>query len=360
MPQETIGIKEQYTRFIGRKILFISLFLTLLILIAAVSSLLGSADIPAPDVYAAILNKFFPAQFIPSPTETIEVGGIMAIVWNSRLPRILMGVAAGIGLAVAGATMQGILRNPLASPYTLGIASAAGFGAALGILLDVGIAGGRYLVITNAFIFALIASAVIIGVARHRGTRPETMILAGIAIAYFFSAMTSLLQYFGDADAVKEVVFWMLGDLDRASWNDLTIAVLVLVCCIPLLILKSWDFNVMGAGDETAKSLGVNVERVRMVTMALASLVTAGVVCFTGSIMFVGLVAPHITRMIIGGDNRFLLPASGLVGAVLLVGADAISRSIIPPVILPVGVMTSFIGVPFFFYLIVRKRREYW
>ena len=353
-------IKEQYERFIGRKILFIFVFLILLILISAVSVLLGSADIPAADVYTTILNKFLPAHFAPSPTETIDAGAIKAIVWDNRLRRILMGVAAGVGLAFAGAAMQGILRNPLASPYTLGIASAAGFGAALGILLDVGIAGGRYLVVVNAFIFALIASAIIIGIARHRGARPETMILAGIAIGYFFSAMTALLQYFGEAEAVKEVIFWMLGELDRASWNELTISAIVLLCCIPLLMWKSWDLNVMGAGDETAKSLGVNVERTRMVTMILASLVTASVVCFTGTIMFIGLVAPHITRMVIGGDNRFLLPASGLVGAVLLVGADAVSRSIIPPVILPVGVMTSFIGVPFFFYLIIRKRREYW
>ncbi len=353
-------IKEQYTRFIGRKILFIVVFLILLILISAVSVLIGSADIPAADVYTTILNRFLPAHFAPSPTETIDVGAIKAIVWDNRLRRILMGVAAGVGLAFAGAAMQGILRNPLASPYTLGIASAAGFGAALGILLNVGIGGGRYLVVINAFIFALIASAIIIGIARHRGARPETMILAGIAIGYFFSAMTALLQYFGEAEAVKEVIFWMLGELDRASWNELTISAIVLLCCIPLLMWRSWDLNVMGAGDETAKSLGVNVERTRMVTMILASLVTASVVCFTGTIMFIGLVAPHITRMVIGGDNRFLLPASGLVGAVLLVGADAVSRSIIPPVILPVGVMTSFIGVPFFFYLIVRKRREYW
>lgn len=353
-------IKEQYERFIGRKILFIFVFLILLILISAVSVLIGSADIPAADVYTTILHKFLPAHFAPSPTETIDVGAISAIVWDNRLRRILMGVAAGVGLAFAGAAMQGILRNPLASPYTLGIASAAGFGAALGILLDVGIAGGRYLVVVNAFIFALIASAIIIGIARHRGARPETMILAGIAIGYFFSAMTALLQYFGEAEAVKEVIFWMLGELDRASWNELTISAIVLLCCIPLLMWRSWDLNVMGAGDETAKSLGVNVERTRMVTMILASLVTASVVCFTGTIMFIGLVAPHITRMVIGGDNRYLLPASGLVGAVLLVGADVVSRSIIPPVILPVGVMTSFIGVPFFFYLIIRKRREYW
>ena len=358
MPPETadikeVDIKEEYTRFIGRKILFIAILAALLILIAGIAASLGSANLALTDTYSAIIDRFLPDYFNPSKLAT-------NVVWNLRLPRILMGVAAGIGLAIAGSAMQGILRNPLASPYTLGIASAAGFGAALAILLGKGFVGGEYLVIANAFIFALLASLVIIGIARYKGARPETMILAGIAIMYFFSAMTSLLQYFGDADAVKEVVFWMLGDLDRSSWDTLGIVGIVLVLCVPLLMLKSWDLNVMAAGDETAKSLGVQVERVRVLSMILAALLTASIVCFTGTIGFIGLVSPHITRMTIGGDNRFLLPASGLVGAVLLVGADTIARNIIAPVILPVGIMTSFIGVPFFFYLIMRKGREYW
>ena len=350
---ETADIKEEYTRFIGRKILFITVLAALLILIVGISASLGSANIALTDAYSAILAKFLPGYFNPSNLAT-------NVVWNIRLPRILVGIAAGIGLAVAGSAMQGILRNPLASPYTLGIASAAGFGAALAILLGKGFVGGDYLVVANAFIFAMIASGVIIGIARFKGTRPETMILAGIAIMYLFSAMTSLLQYFGEAEDVNAVVFWMLGDLDKASWDQLGIISIILVLCVPLLLLKSWDLNVMAAGDETAKSLGVRVERVRMLTMALASLLTASIVCFTGTIAFIGLVSPHIARMSIGGDNRFLLPASALIGAVLLVTADMVARRIIAPNILPVGIMTSFIGVPLFFYLILRKRREYW
>lgn len=350
---ETADIKEEYTRFIGRKILFITVLAALLILIVGISASLGSANIALIDAYSAILDKFLPGYFNPSDLAT-------NVVWNIRLPRIMVGIAAGIGLAVAGSAMQGILRNPLASPYTLGIASAAGFGAALAILLGKGFVGGDYLVVANAFIFAMLASGVIIGIARFKGTRPETMILAGIAIMYLFSAMTSLLQYFGEEAEVTAVVFWMLGDLDKASWDQLGIISFILILCVPLLLLKSWDLNVMAAGDETAKSLGVRVERVRMLTMALASLLTASIVCFTGTIAFIGLVSPHIARMSIGGDNRFLLPASALVGAVLLVTADMVARRIIAPNILPVGIMTSFIGVPLFFYLILRKRREYW
>lgn len=256
--------------------------------------------------------------------------------------------------------MQGVLRNPLASPYTLGIASGAGFGASLGILAGAGFVGGQYLVIGNAFAFALLVSFIILGLSSRRGATPESMILAGIAMMYLFTAMTMTLQYFAEAEAVKGAIFWMVGSLGRASWSKLSLVSVVLVCCVPLLILKSWDLNVLGAGDETAKSMGVQVERTRIITMVLASLLVAGIVCFTGTIGFIGLVAPHICRMVIGGDNRFLIPTSGLVGAILLVAADTVARTIMAPVILPVGIMTAYLGVPLFIYLILRGRGGYW
>jgi len=271
-----------------------------------------------------------------------------------------MAIVAGMGLAVAGAVMQGILKNPLASPFTLGIASAASFGAALAIILGAGFAGGEYLIIGNAFIFALLASLTVYGLARYKGITPETMILAGIAIMYIFSAMTSFLQYVGRSEQVQEVVFWMMGSLGRSSWEKVWIVTAVTGICLPYLLVKSWDINALGAGDETAKSLGVNVERVRVISMILASLITASVICFTGTIGFIGLVSPHITRMAIGGDHRFLIPASALVGALILLGADSIARTILAPVILPVGIMTSFLGVPFFIYLFLRRRKEFW
>jgi iron complex transport system permease protein len=344
-----LKIKEQYTRFVARKVVFIFFLLALLLVVFGVSASIGSAGISIWDAYSAVLWKFFPDYFHPSELARI-------VIWKLRLPRLLMGIAAGFGLAVTGSVMQGILKNPLASPYTFGISAAAGFGAALAILFGIGFTGG---IVVNAFVFALAASAIIIALGRYKGAKPETMVLAGIAIMYLFSALTSLLQYFGDADAVKEVVFWMMGDLDKAAWNKLTVMLSTLVCCIPLLIIKSWDLNVMGAGDEAAKSIGVRVEHVRILTMTIASLITASIVCFTGAIGFIGLVAPHITRMIVGGDYRFLLPASGVLGAVLLLSADIVARTIIAPVIIPVGVMTALLGVPFFFYLIVRKRRSY-
>jgi iron complex transport system permease protein len=256
--------------------------------------------------------------------------------------------------------MQGILKNPLASEFTLGVSSAAGFGAALAIVLGAGFVGGEYLVIGNAFIFTLIASFTVYGLAKYKGITPETLILAGIAIMYLFSAMTSFLQYVGHAEQVQEVVFWMMGSLGKSSWEKAGIISAILAVCLPYLIIKSWDINAMGAGDETAKSLGVNVERTRVISMVLVSLITASIICFTGTIGFVGLVAPHITRMVIGGDHRFLLPGSALVGALLLLGADTLARTILAPVILPVGIMTSFLGVPFFVYLFMKRRKVFW
>ncbi|MHC1636102.1 MAG: FecCD family ABC transporter permease [Candidatus Methanospirareceae archaeon] len=362
-------IREEYKRFIGRKIAFIFFSLSLIFVIAGISATLGSYPITVTEVYSIIF------QGVPKILQNVDfitTNGAKeffsthfttkeCIVWTLRLPRISMGILAGIGLGIAGTMMQGILRNPLASPFTLGIASGAGLGAALAILLGVGlIAGGKYLIIGNAFVFSLIPTFIIVGLTRFRRATPETMILAGIALLYIFSASTHILMYFAEAEAVKEAYFWMVGDLGRASWEDIFPAFVVLICCIIPLMWKSWDLNVMSAGDEAAKSLGVNVERSRILILMISSLLTATIVCFTGTIGFIGLVAPHICRIVIGGDNRFLIPASGFFGGALLLGADTIARRIIAPVILPVGIITSFMGGPLFLYLIMKRRKEYW
>jgi iron complex transport system permease protein len=346
-------IKTQYRRFTNRRIAFLLALVVVIILLMSVSISLGSSDISLNDFFAVILHRLFPAHF-----EVDRLADV--VIWKLRLPRILMGVLAGIGLGVAGCTMQGVLRNPLADPYMLGVASSAGFGASLAILAGSGIFAGQYMIIGNAFIFALLCSAIILGLSSHKGATPEAMVLTGIALMFLFSAMTTLLQYFAEAEAVKAAVFWMIGDLGKATWGKLGIVGTVTACCVPFLIWKSWDLNIMGTGDESAKSLGIQVKRVRLVTMVVTSLMVASIVSFTGTIGFVGLVAPHISRMVIGGDNRYLIPASGLVGAALLALSDMVARMIIAPVILPVGVVTSFLGVPLFIYLIMRSGRTYW
>ena len=350
---DTKVLKDEYSHFVGRKVLFIIASLAGIVILAGVAATLGSATITPAEVYSSILARFFPGTF--STTDFIDT-----IVWQLRLHRVLMAIFAGMGLAVAGSAMQGILKNPLASPFTLGIASAATFGASLAIILGAGFVSGQYLIVGNAFVFTMLASLTVYGLAKYKGITPETMILAGIAIMYLFSALTSFLQYVGESEEVHEVVFWMMGSLGRSSWDKVGIIALVTVACTLVLMYFSWDINALGAGDETAKSLGVNVELVRVLCMILASLITASIICFTGTIGFIGLVAPHITRMVVGGDHRFLLPASGLVGALILLAADTLARTILAPVILPVGIMTSFLGVPFFIYLFLKRRKEYW
>jgi iron complex transport system permease protein len=346
-------IKAEYKKFVGRKIIFILICIIAIFILSGIAATLGSADISFLETYSTILHKFIPTYFSTSWLADV-------CVWNLRLPRILMAILAGVGLAIAGTVMQAILRNPLASPFTLGISAGAGFGAAVAILLGAGVLAGEYLIIGNAFLFSLIPTFIILGLTRYKRATPETMILAGIAILYIFSAATTLLMYFSEPEAVKEAYFWMVGSLGKASWDDLLPVSVVLACCLVPLMWKSWDLNVMGAGDETAKSLGVNVGRTRVLILMLASLMTAAIVCFTGTIGFIGLVAPHMCRMVIGGDNRFLIPASGLFGGALLLGADTIARTIIAPVILPVGVITAFMGGPLFLYLILRKKKEFW
>ena len=299
----------------------------------------------------AIFHQLMPDHF--ASTELADT-----IVWNIRLPRALFGIVAGASLAVGGCNLQGILKNPLASDYTLGIAQGAGFGAALAIIFGSGLIKGEYLIVGNAFLFSLLPTFFIFGMSRYKRATPETLILAGIAMMYLFSAAIILVQFFGSSDAVTAVVFWMFGDLGKATWDKLIPMSLMMIFCMPYLISKSFELNVMGAGDESAKSLGVNVERSRVIMMLITSLMISSVVCFTGAIGFVGLVGPHIARMIIGGDNRFLIPAAGLFGAILLVGSDMVATQVISPTILPVGVVTSFMGVPLFIYLIMKSKLD--
>ena len=344
-------VRREYERYVGRKILFIASTLILIIVVAGISATLGSYPIPVSEVYPIILKCL-----VSRPESTEE-----SIVWNLRMPRILLAIIAGAGLASSGAMTQGILRNPLATPYTLGISSAAGLGATIAIILSKGVFAGKYVVIGNAFLFSMIPTFVVLALARFKGATPETMILAGIAMMYIFSAVTTILMYFAEAEAVKSAYFWMVGDLGKASWDIIPPILLSLLICFPLLMWKTWDVNVMiTAGDEVAKSLGVNPERERIFVMLISAFLTASIISFTGTIGFVCLVAPHICRIVIGGDYRYLLPASALFGGALLLTCDTIARTILAPVILPVGVITNCLGGPMFLYLLVKRRREYW
>jgi iron complex transport system permease protein len=347
------AIQEEHSKRMVLKILLILALPVIIFIITGISATLGSADITVWDAYSAILHKILPGYFHSTWLSDI-------CVWHLRLPRIAWAIAAGFGLGISGAAMQAILRNPLASPFTLGISSGAGFGVSVAIVLNFGLFGGMWLIIGNAFIFAMLCSGLILGLSAIKGATSEIMILCGIAMNYVFSAASRLLKYFSTDEELSEMSFWGMGDLGAFSWSELRIVVVIVVVCSFVLLMKAWDLNVMTVGDEAAKSLGVDSDRIRIVIMVASSLLIAGIVSFTGIIGFIGLVGPHMARMIIGADHRFLLPASGLLGGVILLGADTVARTIIAPIILPVGSVTAMLGVPFFLYLILKRRREYW
>jgi len=349
-------VPEEYRRYVGRKTVLIGAAAVSLILCLTAAISMGAAGLPLSAVAKSLAGLDVPRR-------------VDAIVWNIRLPQALAAIMAGAALSVSGAAMQSILRNPLGSPFTLGISHAAAFGAALSVMtLGGGIMASSqgdavnitnpYLTTAVAFAFSLAAAGVIIGVSRLRGATPEVMVLTGVALGALFTAGTMFLQYFADDVQLAAMVFWTFGDTARASWSEVGIISAATVLCSAYFIANSWNYNAIDAGDETAKGLGVRVERVRMLGMLLASLLTAFVIAFLGIIGFVGLVVPHMVRRIIGSDHRFLIPASLLLGGLLLLLSDTVARLILAPHVLPVSVLTAFMGAPVFIYLIIRGQKR--
>lgn len=282
------------------------------------------------------------------------------IVWSMRLPIALMAIVVGASLGIAGAEMQTVLGNPLASPYTIGVSAAAGFGAALALVLGVGVipCAEEFIVSINAFVFALLSSGVIYFVSKKKDASVEIIVLLGIALLFLFNALIAFLQYIATEQEVQTVVFWLFGSLIRTTWLKIGITTTVFIISVLLLSKDSWKLTALSLGDIKAKSLGVNVEKIRLKVIIIVSFLTATSVCFVGTIGFIGLAGPHIARMLVGEDQRFFLPLSALGGALLLSVASIGSKLIVPGSIFPIGIITSFIGVPFLIFLILRKRRN--
>ena len=330
----------------------------LLVAVALVSVALGPTDIPIARAVGVLLEG-------PGGEATAST-----IIWQIRVPRVLAAVLIGAGLALAGAVMQSVLNNPLGSPYTLGISHAAMFGAALSIVaLDAGTitvgaglgitVANPYLVTIAAFLASLSSAGVILALAKYRGASPETMILTGIALGSLFTAGTTAMQYFASQNDLASIVFWSFGDVGRATWRNLGILAVVLVPSTVYFLRHSWKYNALDAGDETAKGVGVDVESVRNRGMLVASFITALGVSFVGIVGFVGLVVPHIVRKLVGNNKAHLLPTSAVLGALLLLVSDTAARTVLAPTVLPVGIVTSFVGAPFFISLVIRGK-EYW
>ena len=279
---------------------------------------------------------------------------INLIIQNNRLPRILTAVLAGGGLGLAGCILQAVLRNPLASASTLGVSQGATFGAAFAIVvLGLG-ATDKLGIPLCAFVGSIAVALVILGLSKFRQVSPEGIVLAGVAISSMFTGATTLIQYFADEVELSTLVFWTFGDLGSTGWQDLgSMGIVVAVLCV-YCFLHRWDYNALLSGEETAVSLGVNVKRLTLVGMVLCCLTSSVVVANVGLISFIGLVAPHIVRMVVGNNHVYLIPGSILGGATLLLLGDLFARTVISPVILPIGAITSFLGGPLFLYLLFK------
>lgn len=283
-------------------------------------------------------------------------------IWDVRTPRALGAILVGAGLAVAGVVMQNDFKNPLADPYTMGISSGAFLGAVLSLVLGISLIPGlvgNSATIVNAMVFSLIPTAIIVVVAKSRKMTPVAMILTGIAVMYLFSSITQIILVSATAESLTDAYQWRVGSLNRVTWDSLPVMLAVDVVMIALLWLLSGKLNVMYAGDRGAQTLGEKAQSIRVITLVMASLMTACLVCFTGTIGFIGLVGPHVARIFVGSNNRYLIPASAAFGAAFVLLADTVAK-VSGANGLPVGVICSMIGGPLFIWILIRQRKSAW
>lgn len=338
-----------------KQMLMIAGCLLTLIVLAIIAISMGSADVSVGQVGQAIYHV------ITGETATVDQRRIEKIIILLRMPRVILGLLAGIGLSISGTVMQSITRNPLVSPFTIGLSSAASFGACLAIVTGIGFQPHTPLgIVFNAFAVSLLCAVLVYGVASKIGMSPEALILTGVALSYFFGALTATLQFIADENQLSAAIQWTFGSLNGATWTQVWILLGVLGISVPILLKNSWVLNAMSSsGDEFIKGIGINPSRVRRHLGLLTVLITASIISFTGTIGFIGLVSPHIARLVVGSEHRVLIPVSGLLGAILLLISDTIGRTIISPVTIPVGIIISYIGVPLFINLILARRKEY-
>ncbi|WP_419190157.1 FecCD family ABC transporter permease [Duffyella gerundensis] len=336
----------QYQRVLRRRLLWIGVLLLAIFASLLLDFTLGPAGLSLETLWHALRE--------PASVDA----GTRIIVWDIRLPYALMAMVVGAALGLAGAEMQTILNNPLASPFTLGVSSAAAFGAALAIVLGIGIPGiaDQWFISANAFVFALFAALMLDGISRWTQVSSSGVVLFGIALVFTFNALVSMMQFIATEDTLQGLVFWTMGSLARASWDKLGVLSAALLVLLPFSLRSSWKLTALRLGEDRAVSFGIDVRRLRLTTLLRISILSALAVAFVGPIGFIGLVAPHIARLMFGEDHRFYLPASALIGALVLSIASVVSKNIVPGVIVPVGIVTSLVGVPFFLSIILRHR----
>lgn len=345
-----IAYKGSYNGYIRRKRRFLALLALLTVFAALTALAFGSAALSPRETAAALLGFGSPQAHI--------------ILFHIRLPRVLTAIVAGIGLAASGCVMQSLLKNPLASASTLGVSQGAAFGAAFAItVFNAGMQSltpdavsftNPYLIFLCAFAGSMLPTAAILLLARFRRVSAEVMILAGVALSSLFSGGTMMLQYFADDMKIAAIVFWTFGNLGSTSPRETAIMATVTAAALVLFFANRWNYNALQTGENTAKGLGVETDRLRLTGMLAASLTASVIVSYIGIINFIGLIAPHLMRRLVGSDYRYLLPASALSGAVLLLLSDTAARLVLAPAVLPIGAVTTFLGAPLFLYLILR------
>jgi len=350
--------KQLLKKSVHNRMLFILCLFIAVILMSIICLFVGSSRMTLADCLLALVHKSSPAY--------------NRIIWNIRIPRVLAALIAGGGLSVAGLIMQTNLNNSMASPSTLGVSNAAVFGANLSIIAGAGgflttghnvtnfsIGANIYATSLMAFVFSIISILFILGLCRLRSFSPGVVVLAGIAIGSVWTAATTILQFYATDVGLSAAVIWNFGDLGRATYKtDLLMFIVCLISVITFAFL-AWRYNACLAGDAAAKSLGINVDILRFVSLLLSSVITAVCVSFLGIIGFVGIICPHIVKKLIGQDHRFTIPASILSGSLLLLIADTLSRSIGKGSALPVGAITSLLGAPFFIFIIFSKKGDH-
>ncbi len=349
---------SEYRNFNHKKILFSAVCIAVCIITLGVGVVSGKYNIGFFECYEVLWNHITGNVATDSVSQMKDY-----VIWDLRLPISLAGLFVGAGLGVAGAVMQSSMKNPLADPYTTGISSGASLGATLAIIAGITIIpglGSTTRTVVNAFLFSLIpAFAMIVISSMKRSISPAMMILIGVAVMYMFSATDTLLKVTATEEKLAEAYIWGIGTLGRANWDNIPLIAAASILGVSFFTVCSKILNVLALGDNGVKALGENPKTMRLMFMIVVSMMTATFVCFTGTIGFVGLVAPHIVRMILGSDNRYLIPASACFGAAFLMAADCLARELTASG-LPVGVITSLIGGPLFLFILIKLRKNSW
>lgn len=340
---------DDHARVVKRRRLIIAGLTALALAAFVVSTVVGPVNLSVVQVLRGLVD--------PGSLS----GTQYTVLWKLRLPMSVMAILVGMSLSAAGAQMQTILGNPLAEPFTLGISAAAAFGGAAGIVFGIApLPLPQLNLALLAWLAAMLATAAIIAAAILKGASAETMILLGIGLVFLFQALLSLMQYRSSAEALQRIVFWTMGSLTRATWLGNGIIAGALLIALPIMWALSWQLTALRLGDDRALAMGVNITFLRVTILAVVSLLAATSVAFCGIIGFVGLVGPHVARILVGEKQRYFLPAAMAAGAALLCGAHALSLVIIPGIAIPIGIITALVGVPCFAFIVLSKKRVLW